>query len=72
MKKTKKKKWIALLLAFFFSMFTFIYSWKKDKIKFIILLVLQLIFLNVIVGLILWIGTLGLISLRKQDWYDKY
>jgi len=67
-----KKKSISILLALFFSFFTYIYTWEKDKINFFVLIILQLIFFNLLFSLIIWIGTLGMVSIRKEIWYEKY
>lgn len=67
-----KNKLTSIILALFFSFFTYIYTWKKDYLKFIILGVINIIFLNILVTFIIWVGTLGMVSIRKKKWYLDY
>jgi len=72
--KNHKDKTIAILLAIFLSFWTWAYTWKKDKNKFVIGIILSsfgwlLLFIPIIV---VWIWAIvdAVANSEKKDIYD--
>ncbi|MDD5132975.1 MAG: hypothetical protein PHD81_03425 [Candidatus Nanoarchaeia archaeon] len=72
-KKKRKDKGDAVILAIFFSFFTWIYTYREDKGKFWLGFALDLIFwwtFIVPIGVTIWaiIDT----AIKDKEWYEQY
>jgi len=73
MKTKAKDKNVALLLAFLFSYFTFIYTYKEDKDVFWLLFFVNLLTCWTIVGpLVVWMYVIICIIEREPKFYEDY
>lgn len=76
--KRSKKKTVALLLAIFFSFFTWIYTWKWDQNKFMIGFIgsIASIFLLVnfqsIIFIGIWIWAIVDVARKSDEMFEKY
>jgi len=71
---TKKSKAIAILLAIFLSYWTWLYTYRKDYVKFWLGLILSVIgiFLLLLPNLIVWVWSMVDTAIKPQSWYDNY
>jgi hypothetical protein len=79
-----KSKNVALLLAIFFSFFTWLYTFKRDAKKFWISLIIYLLCLITIYGglylfgiqaivmPVIWLWAVISTAARKSEWYAQY
>ena len=74
--KVKKKKWIALLLAIFLPIFTWVYTYKKDNWKFWVgMATLVIAFISEmggVVGVIVMFVAITDVLAKQKEWYENY
>lgn len=70
----KKDKTTAVLLAVFFSAWTFLYTYKKDATKFWVCLLINIFFwwLFFIPNLVIWVYTVVKTASREEEFYETF
>ncbi len=71
----EKHRWVAFVLALFFSFFTYLYTYKVDKVTFWILLCLVIVFIFTNLwgfNLFIWLGVMVHTLCRDERIYAKY
>lgn len=69
----KKDKISAIVLAIFFGVFTWCYTYKKDSNKFWLCLILSILLCwTFIVPIGLYIYSIIDVIIKDNDWYNKY
>jgi hypothetical protein len=79
-----KSKTIAIILAVLFSYWTWLYTFKRDRVKFVIALILSLAvfagyyvvsrlsYVSLTLSLLLWLWPLADTIIKKAEWYAGY
>lgn len=68
----KKSKLVSFILAFFFSFFTFLYTYKKDKTLFWILGIICILSIYFQLILPIWIISMFFVLTESKDFYKNY
>ena len=68
---TKKSKGAAIVLAVFFGLFAWLYTYKFDKSKFWVNLIIT-IFTGGVWGFVAWVWAIIDMSIKEKDKFDNY
>jgi len=63
------------LLSVFLGIFTYVYTFKADKLKFFLFLLIGLALVSSeywFVSFLIWLGVLIHVCMRKREWYKQY
>lgn len=72
-KYISKTKSTAILLAVFFNFWSWLYTWREDKNKFIISLALVIVlWWTIILPFAIWFWAIIDTSIKSRKWYEGY